>query len=102
MSAPRLALDAAQRAEFNITRTYLDWLVSIPWGISTDENFDVEHAKGVLDKVRRDRFSPCPPPGMDAPCFRSLSRSVGCFPPRCALCVQPPDASSARTRTTTG
>lgn len=36
--------------EFNITRTYLDWLVSIPWGVSTEENFDVDYAKTVLDK----------------------------------------------------
>lgn len=36
----------------------MDWLVSIPWGISTEENFDVEHAKGVLDKVKKDLIFP--------------------------------------------
>ena len=34
-------------AEFNVTRNYLDWLTSIPWGKLTDENFDI-------DKVQQD------------------------------------------------
>ena len=25
-------------SEFNVTRNYLDWLTSIPWGISSEEN----------------------------------------------------------------
>ncbi|KAG2430217.1 hypothetical protein HXX76_010316 [Chlamydomonas incerta] len=35
--------------EFNITRTYLDWLTSLPWGATTQEMFDLERAKKVLD-----------------------------------------------------
>ncbi|KAG2447753.1 hypothetical protein HYH02_007211 [Chlamydomonas schloesseri] len=35
--------------EFNITRTYLDWLTSLPWGATTQEVFDLERAKKVLD-----------------------------------------------------
>ena len=37
-------------AEFNITRTYLDWLTNIPWGVSTTENFNITRARRVLDR----------------------------------------------------
>lgn len=35
--------------EFNVTRNYLDWLTQIPWGVYSEENFDVVGAKEVLD-----------------------------------------------------
>ncbi|GFR50901.1 hypothetical protein Agub_g13195 [Astrephomene gubernaculifera] len=35
--------------EFNITRTYLEWLTSLPWGCTTEEVFDLGRAKKVLD-----------------------------------------------------
>ncbi|POY72470.1 hypothetical protein BMF94_4296 [Rhodotorula taiwanensis] len=37
-------------SEFNVTRNYLDWLTSIPWGRHTSENFDLGHATTVLDE----------------------------------------------------
>ena len=37
-------------AEFNVTRSYLDWLTNIPWGVTTKENFDVKDAREVLDR----------------------------------------------------
>jgi len=37
-------------SEFNVTRSYLDWLTSIPWGITTEENFDIADARRVLDR----------------------------------------------------
>ena len=37
-------------SEFNVTRSYLDWLTSIPWGITTEENFDISDARRVLDR----------------------------------------------------
>ncbi|KAL7514705.1 hypothetical protein ACHAXN_012087 [Cyclotella atomus] len=37
-------------SEFNVTRSYLDWLTSIPWGVTTEENFDIKAARTVLDR----------------------------------------------------
>jgi Lon-like ATP-dependent protease len=36
--------------EYNVTRSYLDWLVGIPWGVTTEENFDIREARNVLDR----------------------------------------------------
>jgi Lon-like ATP-dependent protease len=35
--------------EFNMTRSYLDWLTSLPYGKATKENFDIQNAKEILD-----------------------------------------------------
>ncbi len=37
-------------AEYGVIRTYLDWLVSIPWSKATDDNLDIAHARKVLDQ----------------------------------------------------
>jgi len=37
-------------SEFNVTRAYLDWLTVLPWSKTTEENFDIERARGVLDE----------------------------------------------------
>jgi ATP-dependent Lon protease len=34
-------------SEFNVTRNYLDWLSSIPWGVSSTERLDIGHAQQV-------------------------------------------------------
>ncbi len=36
-------------AEFNVTRAYLDWLTVLPWGIHTEDNYDIEEAEKVLN-----------------------------------------------------
>lgn len=36
-------------AEASIVRTYLDWMVEVPWSISTKDNLDIKKAKRVLD-----------------------------------------------------
>lgn len=36
--------------EYNVTRSYLDWLVSVPWGVATEENFDIQSARKILDR----------------------------------------------------
>src|SRR5258706_3410106 len=37
-------------AEYGVIRTYLDWLVSIPWPKATADNLDIRHARKILDK----------------------------------------------------
>jgi len=37
-------------SEFNVTRSYLDWLTNIPWGVTTEENFDISDARRLLDQ----------------------------------------------------
>jgi ATP-dependent Lon protease len=34
-------------SEFNVTRNYLDWLSSIPWGVASTERLDIVHAQQV-------------------------------------------------------
>ena len=37
-------------AEHGVIRTYLDWILSLPWGETTEDNLDLEHARGILDE----------------------------------------------------
>lgn len=50
----RLAKMPPQAAEYTTSRTYLDWLVSLPWSKSTEDNLDVERARQVLDEDHYD------------------------------------------------
>lgn len=36
-------------AEYTVARTYLDWLVSLPWSQSTTDNLEIEPARQILD-----------------------------------------------------
>src|SRR4029078_8861320 len=36
-------------AEYTVSRTYLDWLIALPWAKRTDEVIDLRHTKEVLD-----------------------------------------------------
>ncbi len=46
----RLKMIPPESAEHTVVRTYLDWLVSLPWAASTDDNLDIKHARAVLDE----------------------------------------------------
>ncbi len=36
-------------AEYGVIRTYLEWMIELPWDATTEDNLDIEHARGVLD-----------------------------------------------------
>ncbi|APX92443.1 endopeptidase La [Halomonas sp. 1513] len=36
--------------EYGTTRNYLDWLTSLPWGITSQDQLDLGHARQVLDR----------------------------------------------------
>jgi ATP-dependent Lon protease len=46
----RLSRLPTAAAEYGVIRTFLEWLVSLPWSISTEDNLDIKHARFVLDK----------------------------------------------------
>jgi ATP-dependent Lon protease len=58
---PQHALEAANReldrlskmppaaAEYTVARSYLDWLIELPWNMRTDDNLDIQRAREVLD-----------------------------------------------------
>jgi ATP-dependent Lon protease len=50
----RLEKIPSAAAEHGVIRTYLDWLVSLPWNKVTEDNLDLEHARGVLDEDHYD------------------------------------------------
>ncbi|HEX2467002.1 MAG TPA: endopeptidase La [Solirubrobacterales bacterium] len=63
---PEHAMKAAERelsrlerlppaaAEYGVIRTYLEWLVELPWNMTTEDNLDIEHARKVLDEDHYD------------------------------------------------
>jgi ATP-dependent Lon protease len=36
-------------AEYGVIRTYLDWIVTLPWNVTTTDNLDLERAREILD-----------------------------------------------------
>lgn len=45
----RLSRLPTAAAEYGVIRTYLDWLVSLPWKNITTDNLDIAHAREVLE-----------------------------------------------------
>ncbi len=45
----RLSKMPPQAAEYTVSRTYLDWLVTLPWSIETEDKLNVLEAKAILD-----------------------------------------------------
>ncbi len=50
----RLARMNPGSPEYVVARTYLDWILELPWSEGTEDNLDLERAKGILDKDHYD------------------------------------------------
>src|SRR5205814_3688173 len=46
----RLERMSEQSPEYGWIRTYLDWMVEIPWSTRTEDNLDIAEARRILDE----------------------------------------------------
>ncbi len=50
----RLSHISPQSAEYPVIRTYLDWILALPWSVSSEDNLDIVHARQILDRDHYD------------------------------------------------
>jgi ATP-dependent Lon protease len=50
----RLTLIPPESMEHSVVRTYLEWLATLPWSVSTEDNLDLAHARTILDEDHYD------------------------------------------------
>jgi ATP-dependent Lon protease len=50
----RLAKLPPAAAEYGVIRTYLEWILSLPWSATTDDDLDLERARRILDEDHYD------------------------------------------------
>ncbi len=36
--------------EYGVTRNYLDWITQVPWGVCSEDHFDLDEARKILDQ----------------------------------------------------
>lgn len=46
----RLSKMHTSSAEYTVSRTYLEWLLDLPWSLSTEDNLDITKAREVLER----------------------------------------------------
>lgn len=46
----KLSLLEVHSPEFGVSRNYLEWLTTLPWGRGTDDSLDIKHSRRVLDR----------------------------------------------------
>jgi len=44
----------ATAPDYHVIRTYLEWILELPWRKSTEDNLDLEHARQILDEDHYD------------------------------------------------
>jgi len=50
----RLSRIPPQAAEYTVARTYIDWLISIPWSKATKDNLEIKRAQRILNEDHYD------------------------------------------------
>jgi len=50
----RLALMSPAAAEYTVSRTYLDWLIELPWSKGTEDTLNIQGASKILDEDHYD------------------------------------------------
>ena len=50
----RMSSMSPQSPEYSVIRTYLDWIVELPWRVSSEDRMDMEDARKVLDEDHYD------------------------------------------------
>lgn len=50
----RLSTMPQAAAEYSVIRTYLDWLVELPWQVISEDNLDINRAREILDEDHYD------------------------------------------------
>ncbi len=45
----KLQVLESSSAEYGVTRNYLDWITTVPWGVLSKDQLDLAHARKVLD-----------------------------------------------------
>jgi ATP-dependent Lon protease len=50
----RLKVMQPSSAEYTVTRTYLEWLVELPWSVSTEDRIDIQEARKILNSDHYD------------------------------------------------
>ncbi len=50
----RLKAMQPSSAEYTVTRTYLEWLVELPWALSTEDHIEIDQVRRVLDEDHYD------------------------------------------------
>jgi ATP-dependent Lon protease len=50
----RLSSIPTAAPEYNVVRTYLDWLTSVPWTVETEDNLNIERARNILEEDHYD------------------------------------------------
>ncbi|MBW2029102.1 MAG: endopeptidase La [Deltaproteobacteria bacterium] len=50
----RLKGMSPQSAEYSLIKTYLDWLLDLPWNVLSEDQLDINHARSILDEDHYD------------------------------------------------